>query len=90
MPEAVSVDTIPTVAPIGHPKGLKAAANGVSMAPSKSMPDILDIRRSVVETNLKADVLSMFDPDNGPRELPTLLLYNERGLQLFEDVGLLL
>lgn len=49
--------------------------------------DIIDIRRAAVETNLKSDVLSMWNPSEGPRKLPTLLLYNEKGLQLFEDVG---
>ncbi|KAK1506659.1 hypothetical protein CTAM01_02991 [Colletotrichum tamarilloi] len=48
--------------------------------------DIIDIRRVAVETNLKDDIISMWNPTNGPRRLPTLLLYNERGLQLFEDI----
>ena len=49
--------------------------------------DIIDIRRVEVETNIKADILSQFNPADGPRRLPTLLLYDERGLQLFEKVG---
>jgi len=49
--------------------------------------DIIDIRRKAVEINLKEDILSQFHPETGPRTLPTLLLYNERGLQLFEDVS---
>jgi len=53
---------------------------------SKAGPDIIDIRRIEVEINLRAEVLDMFSAKNGPRELPTLLLYDERGLQLFEDV----
>jgi hypothetical protein len=53
---------------------------------SKAGPDIIDIRRVEVEINLKAEVLDMFSARNGPRKLPTLLLYDERGLQLFEDV----
>lgn len=48
--------------------------------------DILDIRHAAVETSLRADVLSSFRPRDGPRKLPTLLLYDERGLQLFEKV----
>ncbi|WYZ45172.1 hypothetical protein EsH8_VIII_000488 [Colletotrichum jinshuiense] len=48
--------------------------------------DIIDIQRVAVETNLKDDIISMWNPTNGPRRLPTLLLYNERGLQLFEDI----
>ena len=78
---------MPVAAATDRPKCLKAAASPAPIAPEKSVPDIIDIRRSLVETDLKANVLSMFNPDNGPRQLPTLLLYNERGLQLFEDVG---
>ncbi|TDZ58608.1 Ergothioneine biosynthesis protein 1 [Colletotrichum trifolii] len=48
--------------------------------------DIIDIQRVAVETNLKDDIIAMWNPTNGPRKLPTLLLYNERGLQLFEDI----
>lgn len=48
--------------------------------------DIIDIRRAAVEINLKDEILSMFQAKNGPRQLPTLLLYNARGLQLFEQV----
>jgi len=50
--------------------------------------DIIDIRRVAVETNLKAEILSMFGAKDGPRRLPTLLLYDEKGLQLFERVSL--
>ena len=50
--------------------------------------DIIDIRRDRygVQSSLKEDILSMLQPKKGPRQMPTLLLYNERGLQLFEDV----
>jgi hypothetical protein len=48
--------------------------------------DIIDIRRAAVELNLKTEVLSSFHKEDGPRKLPTLLLYDERGLQLFEKV----
>ncbi|KAL2267430.1 hypothetical protein VTJ83DRAFT_4707 [Remersonia thermophila] len=51
-----------------------------------SKHDILDIRGAAVELNLKAEVLSLFHNRNGPRKLPTLLLYDERGLQLFEKI----
>jgi uncharacterized SAM-dependent methyltransferase len=49
--------------------------------------DIIDIRHAAVEINLKAEVLSMFHARDAPRKLPTLLLYDERGLQLFEKVS---
>ncbi|KAF5018483.1 hypothetical protein F66182_9537 [Fusarium sp. NRRL 66182] len=54
--------------------------------PSPDLPSIIDIRGEHVEINLKDQVASMFNPDDGPRKLPTLLLYNEKGLQLFEDI----
>ena len=54
---------------------------------SKLGPDIIDIRRAAVEINLKAEVLSLFRAKDAPRRLPTLLLYDERGLQLFEEVS---
>lgn len=47
---------------------------------------IIDIRHAAVEINLKTEVLSLFQNKDGPRKLPTLLLYDERGLQLFEKV----
>ncbi|RBQ70994.1 hypothetical protein VDGD_21494 [Verticillium dahliae] len=61
--------------------GCKAAQKAASQL------DIIDVRRAAVEVNLKDDILSMWNPKDGPRKLPTLLLYNEKGLQLFEDVG---
>jgi hypothetical protein len=71
--------------------------NGAMTAPSNSEPkggairgldgvDIIDIRQVAVETNLREELLSLFHPKEGLRQLPTLLLYNERGLQLFEEV----
>jgi hypothetical protein len=49
-------------------------------------PRIIDIRRSLVEVSLKEEIMSMLNPARGPRTLPTLLLYNEEGLQIFEEV----
>lgn len=49
--------------------------------------DIIDIRSNKIDFNLKDALVSSFDPpDGGARRLPTLLLYDERGLQLFESV----
>jgi len=82
---------IPQEVPQGKPLGLKTAGvNGTTTTPvtSKTEVDIIDIRRAAVELNLKAEVLSMFSAKDGPRQLPTLLLYDERGLQLFEKVRL--
>lgn len=56
--------------------------------PSDPKPalDIIDIRLVAVEINLKDEIQTLFQPEDGPRKLPTLLLYNERGLQIFEEV----
>ncbi|KAM0562409.1 hypothetical protein ACHAPJ_002099 [Fusarium lateritium] len=61
-------------------------AKPTASKPSSALPSIIDIRGEHVEINLKDQVASMFNPDDGPRKLPTLLLYNEKGLQLFEDI----
>jgi hypothetical protein len=50
--------------------------------------DIIDIRHDAVEMNLKEEILKSLKPQSGPKTLPTLLLYDERGLQLFEKVCL--
>ncbi|KAF9881705.1 duf323 domain protein [Colletotrichum karsti] len=76
---AVSQDSFPQA-------DLKAAKQNINKSVAKHGVDIIDVRRVAVETNLKDDIISMWNPTNGPRRLPTLLLYNERGLQLFEDI----
>lgn len=68
------------------PLGRGGGGNDVHKAAEASV-DIIDIRRKAVEVNLKEDILSQFRPKTGPRTLPTLLLYNGRGLQLFEDAS---
>lgn len=50
--------------------------------------DIIDIRSDAIEMDLKVEILSMLKPTKGPREMPTLLLYDEKGLQIFEKVGI--
>ena len=47
---------------------------------------IVDIRHDAVEISIKDDILSQLRPASGLKNLPTLLLYNEQGLQLFEEV----
>jgi hypothetical protein len=49
--------------------------------------DIIDIRHEAVQINLKDGIMSSLRPRSGPKTMPTLLLYDERGLQLFEEVG---
>ncbi|KAI0150441.1 C-type lectin protein [Xylariaceae sp. FL1272] len=48
--------------------------------------DIIDIRQANVESNLKEDIHELLLPQQGPRKLPTLLLYDEAGLKLFEKI----
>lgn len=56
----------------------------------ESMNDvsILDIRRDTTELNLKEEIIKLLNPEYGPKQMPTLLLYDERGLQLFEKVSI--
>ena len=58
-------------------------------ATNVSKIDIIDIRHDAVEINLKGEILTSLSPKVGRKTMPTLLLYDERGLQLFEEVGLL-
>ncbi|OAA58739.1 DUF323 domain protein [Cordyceps fumosorosea ARSEF 2679] len=48
--------------------------------------DIIDIRGAQVDFNLKEDITGRLNPVSGHRTLPTMLLYDEKGLQLFEDI----
>ncbi|TLS31255.1 hypothetical protein PpBr36_02899 [Pyricularia pennisetigena] len=49
-------------------------------------PDIIDIRGAAVESNLKTEILSSFLSTPGQRAMPTILLYDQRGLQIFEEI----
>ncbi|KHN99791.1 DUF323 domain protein [Metarhizium album ARSEF 1941] len=74
------VPTITASFPIKRPPSKPASKN-------KSDLDIIDIRSNRDDFNLKDEVARMINPkDGGARKLPTLLLYDERGLQLFEDI----
>ena len=52
--------------------------------------DIIDIRHEAAEVNMKDEIMGLLKPIQGPKQLPTLLLYDERGLQIFEDVDFLM
>jgi uncharacterized SAM-dependent methyltransferase len=48
---------------------------------------IIDIRRSGLDFDLVDEIRQKFNPGKGQeRRLPTLLLYDEQGLKLFEDI----
>lgn len=69
--------------------GVSVPPKSVKMNPvsaSKPVVDIIDIRTAAVELNLKQEIHDLLRPKEGPRKLPTLLLYDERGLQIFEEV----
>jgi hypothetical protein len=49
--------------------------------------DIIDIRHDAVEINIKEEITKLLQLEEGPKKLPTLLLYDEHGLQIFEKAG---
>lgn len=52
-----------------------------------SAPAIIDIRKDKVGHSLLGDIRTGLRPaDGGEKSLPTLLLYDEAGLRLFEDI----
>jgi hypothetical protein len=70
-------------------KAFKVAhAVAPEMSDVSSSIDIIDIRHDAVEVNLKEEILSSLRPEQGPKTLPTLLLYDEHGLQIFEEASL--
>jgi L-histidine Nalpha-methyltransferase / hercynylcysteine S-oxide synthase len=79
------VESLPTGKPA---RGAYKPQDKAAAAGTIAHVDIIDIRRGTVEASLKEEIHSLFYPHTGPRKLPTLLLYDERGLQLFEKVGL--
>ncbi|TGO15794.1 hypothetical protein BTUL_0036g00130 [Botrytis tulipae] len=48
--------------------------------------NIIDIRHDGAEIELKDEILASLRPKSGLKSLPTLLLYDERGLQIYEDI----
>ena len=79
---AAPLDPLTTLSPQIFGKG-----KGSGRVNKQSQVDIIDIRDGVVQFNLKEEIHRLFRPQEGYRKLPTLLLYDEKGLQLFEDVS---
>lgn len=48
--------------------------------------NIIDIRHDGAEIELKDEIMASLRPQSGLKSLPTLLLYDERGLQIYEEV----
>ncbi|KXJ86110.1 C-type lectin protein [Microdochium bolleyi] len=79
----------PSEGSLPTPNGLAAGKPKNQSAIPRSLPDaidIIDIRSDAVAFNLKQEIFQLFRPQEGPRQLPTLLLYDEKGLQLFEKI----
>lgn len=68
----------------------KMSSGGFCKPKITSDIDIIDIRCDAIEMDLKDEIISMLKPAIGPKKLPTLLLYDEKGLQMFEKVNILL
>lgn len=70
--------------------GLKVSE--LAFSPSKSplkspsQHNIIDIRRSKLELSLKDEILAGLKKPEGEKTLPTLLLYDAKGLKLFQDI----
>ena len=61
--------------------------NGAPPGGKATLPDIIDIRSDTAGFNLKQDILTGLQPnDGGEKTLPTLLLYDDQGLRLFERI----
>lgn len=78
---------------ISEPVALEPSSNQSSessflgLNKSKAGPRILDIRREKNEFCSRRDILEALSSNvDGGRTLPTLLLYNEHGLKLFEKI----
>ena len=59
------------------------------MTPQNDHKDtlIFDIRQGEFDNSLADEIRQKLNPDNGQeRQMPTLLLYDEAGLQLFEKI----
>ena len=59
----------------------------MSMQNGQNDVSIVDIRQGEFDFSLVDDILKQLDAGAGQgKKLPTLLLYDERGLKLFEDI----
>lgn len=69
------------------PPFTKSLREGPEQPKSSSDTHIIDIRQDGVEMYLKDEILNQLKPESGLKHIPTILLYNERGLQIYEEVG---
>ena len=75
---------------VGSMNAAKAACAYLGLTQSLAKRDndhIIDIRRSTIEHSVRDDMLRMLQPKLGQeKRMPTLLLYDEAGLKLFEQI----
>lgn len=72
---------------VGHKAADEVKAGQFTQKKGSTNIDIIDIRHDSIEINLKDEILKSLEvPTMGSKSLPTLLLYDEKGLQLFEEV----
>lgn len=58
-----------------------------SITVSKEGHKVFDIRQSEIKSFILEEIQKQLHPAGGAeKQLPTLLLYDERGLKLFEDI----
>lgn len=59
----------------------------MTLSNGSDQPTIIDIRQGTLDRDVVDQMREMLDPGNNKeKQLPTLLLYNEKGLKLFEDI----
>lgn len=80
----MTIQTMPAISATDRSAGLAAVKQ--STAHHAALPaDIIDIRRETGEMNILDELRRGLRPDHGAEKtLPTLLLYDEQGLKLFE------
>ncbi|EMC94080.1 hypothetical protein BAUCODRAFT_36554 [Baudoinia panamericana UAMH 10762] len=67
----------------GH---IKPQSNGSSQHDAADEPEIIDIRQNGLSLSLTDDIHKGLHAPSGARSLPGLLLWNDEGLRLFEEV----
>ncbi|QSZ34181.1 hypothetical protein DSL72_005770 [Monilinia vaccinii-corymbosi] len=76
-----AVEDIPSV-----PSHVTKVAGVKCKSRHNSTFDIIDIRHDGAEIELRDEILASLRPQSGLKSLPTLLLYDERGLQIYEEI----
>ncbi|KAF1814158.1 hypothetical protein P152DRAFT_262529 [Eremomyces bilateralis CBS 781.70] len=79
------LETIPASGPLEFQIPSKAIQLNVEEKAHHG-PQIFEIRRGASEASIRNEILSGLDPTKVEKTLPTLLLYNEAGLKLFERI----